>query len=98
MSRVMRDVHICNNCGVREAMIDEAVEHVSERRVCLHYDRAAPIMFVTEDEPGYVPIGTPPEERFGDEYCEAWNTAIGLTPEQVTEIMASSMFGRWANF
>jgi hypothetical protein len=56
-------------------------------------------MLVVEDEPGFEPYGRKPRDPlWAKTYCEMWNTAVGLTDRDVDNILASSMFGRWAHF
>lgn len=98
LSRVMRDDYICNECGNREAMLDDRASRVVDRRICLYADEASGIMLVVEDEPGYEPFGRKPVSMdYAREYCLAWNRGTGVEQE-VDEILASSMFGRWAHF
>ena len=95
----MREMYICNECGNREAMLDDRASRVTDRRICLHADEASGIMLVVEDEPGYEPFGRKPRDiAFAREYCEAWNTGNGLDDVDVDQILTSSMFGRWAHF
>lgn len=92
-------MYICTDCGNREAMLDMRASRVTDRRVCLYEDEVSGIMLVVEDEPGYEPFGRKPvSQQFARDYCAAWNRAIGIDDGDVGEILASSMFGRWANF
>lgn len=102
LSRADNETYICSNCGTAEALVNHklpASPAHRELRRCLYYDPVGGIMLVTEDEPGYYPFAEHPKsEEFADQYCEAWNTKLGLTPRDVNDIVASSMFGRWTNF
>jgi hypothetical protein len=100
LSRVMEGEYICVQCGNREAMFDHrATDPPAKRRVCLYSDEPTGIMLVVEDEPGFEPYGRQPRDPLWAKlYCQAWNTAVGLSDRDVDDILASSMFGRWAHF
>lgn len=102
LSRADNETYICNNCGMGEALINHklpASPAHRELRRCLYFDPVGGIMLVTEDEPGYYPFAEHPvSEEFAESYVEAWNAKLGLTPRDASDIVASSMFGRWQNF
>lgn len=100
LSRVMEGEYICVQCGNREAMFDHRASNAPKgRRVCLYSDEPTGIMLVVEDEPGFEPYGRRPRDPlWATTYCQAWNRAVGLTGRDVDNILASSMFGRWAHF
>lgn len=98
LSRADNHTYICSRCGQREALLIGTGTR-GGRRECLYHDEVGGIMLVTEDEPGYVSMGAkPPDAAVAQSYCTAWNTTLGLSPDDVNDIVASSMFGRWANF
>lgn len=105
LSRVRPDdqaLSICEDCGNREAVFDYRANLCNQPnipQVCLYADDCSGIMWVTEDEPGYSPFGERPKSpEFAQSYCDAWNSAIGLSDSDVNQIVHSSMFGRWVNF
>jgi hypothetical protein len=100
LSRVMEGEYICVQCGNREAMLDHRASNApKDRRVCLYSDEPTGIMLVVENEPGFEPFGRRPRDPlWAKMYCQAWNAAVDLTDRDVDDILASSMFGRWAHF
>ncbi|OHU47441.1 hypothetical protein BKG82_27280 [Mycobacteroides chelonae] len=92
LSRVDNATFICNDCGMREAMITPAQ---APNRVCLSLLTEGVIALIEENSPGYTPwLKKPVVHDWVSEYIAAANAKLGHSEQDVLDITCSSMFWR----
>lgn len=86
---------ICSRCGMREAvMVPQIERREGLPRTAFYYDEVGGVMLVEENAPGYTPFAEAPvaDGSWCRQYVDAWNAKLGLSRDDVTAIVTSSMF------
>lgn len=90
LSRVDNATFICNDCGMREAMITTGQ---APHRVCLYLLVEGVVALISENSPGYTPwLKKPVVHDWVSEYIAATNAKLGHSEQDVTDIACSSIF------